>query len=62
MMMMAMGFNNTIYNTTTPINQSLVDLATGRLGQYMTPLTFNTSFIGPQGPMQIDSNGDVISG
>ncbi|KAH8549800.1 7 transmembrane sweet-taste receptor of 3 GCPR-domain-containing protein [Umbelopsis sp. PMI_123] len=62
MMMMAMGFNNTIHNTSTPINQSLIDLAHGRLGQYLTPLTFNTSFVGPQGPMQIDSNGDVLSG
>lgn len=62
MMMMALGFNNTMYNTTKPINEALLDLASGDLGRYMTPMAFNTSYIGPQGPMQIDSNGDVITG
>jgi hypothetical protein len=62
MMMMALGFNNTMYNTTKPINEALLDLASGNLGRYMTPMAFNTSYIGPQGPMQIDSNGDVITG
>ncbi|KAJ2961929.1 hypothetical protein NQZ79_g2877 [Umbelopsis isabellina] len=59
MMLMALGFNNTMHNVSRPIDEALVDLAKGNLGHYMTPLSFNTSYMGPQGPMQIDANGDV---
>jgi hypothetical protein len=59
MMLMALGFNNTMHNVSRPMDNALVDLSKGDLGQYMTPLAFNTSYIGPQGPMQIDANGDV---
>jgi hypothetical protein len=62
MMLMALGFNNTMHNISKPVDQALLDLATGRLGHYMTPLVFNTSYVGPQGLMQIDPNGDVVTG
>lgn len=65
MMVMAHGFNRTIYNSSIAANSSteiLTKLALGQLGQYLTPSTFNTSFIGPEGPVIFDQNGDMASG
>lgn len=65
MMVMASGFNQTIYNTSlqSPNKTELLQkLATGQLGQYLTPSTFNTSFVGPEGPVVFDQNGDISSG
>ncbi|KAG2171444.1 hypothetical protein INT43_009105, partial [Umbelopsis isabellina] len=55
---MADGFNLTLSNATNS-SVALSQLATGQLGQYMTPLAFNVGYVGPEGPMIFDSNGDV---
>lgn len=65
MMVMAHGFNRTIYNSSihsTNSTDTLAKLAAGQLGQYLTPSTFNTSFVGPEGPVIFDQNGDMASG
>jgi hypothetical protein len=65
MMVMAHGFNRTIYNSSIHSTNStdiLTKLASGQLGQYLTPSTFNTSFVGPEGPVIFDQNGDMASG
>lgn len=61
MMVMAYGFNQTINNSTDP-STALKSLASGKLGQYLKPTTFNTSFVGPAGPVLFDQNGDVMTG
>lgn len=60
-MVMAYGFNQVINNSTnsTYTRQQLAD---GRMGEYLTPSTFNTSFVGPAGPMLLDQNGDTLYG
>jgi hypothetical protein len=58
MKVMADGFNLTLANATNS-SVALSQLATGQLGKYMTPLTFNVGYVGPEGPMIFDSNGDV---
>ncbi|CAM0138971.1 unnamed protein product [Umbelopsis sp. WA50703] len=55
---MADGFNLTLSNATNS-SVALSELATGQLGQYMTPLAFNVGYVGPEGPMIFDANGDV---
>lgn len=55
---MADGFNLTLSNATNS-SVALSQLATGQLGQYMTPMAFNVGYVGPEGPMIFDSNGDV---
>jgi hypothetical protein len=65
MMVMATGFNQTIYNSSIHASNKteiLQKLAAGQLGQYLTPSTFNTSFIGPEGPVVLDQKGDIMSG
>jgi hypothetical protein len=65
MMVMADGFNRTIYNSTMPTTNTtsiLEQLAAGELGEYMEPSTFNTSFLGPIGPVVFDQNGDLATG
>lgn len=61
MMAMAHGFNQVIQNSTNT-EQTVKKLAAGQLGQYMTPSTFNTSFVGPEGPVLFDENGDIMVG
>jgi hypothetical protein len=61
MMVMANGFNHTIYNGTNSTD-TLMKLATGQLGSYLTPSSFNNSFVGPEGPIIFDQNGDVVNG
>jgi hypothetical protein len=58
MKVMADGFNLTLANATNS-SVALSQLANGQLGKYMTPLTFNVGYVGPEGPMIFDSNGDV---
>ena len=60
MMVMAEGFSHTIANTTNHTH-GLEQLQTGDLGQYMTPPAFNVGYVGPEGPMMFDSNGDVTT-
>jgi hypothetical protein len=65
MMVMATGFNETIYNSSIQASNKteiLKKLAAGQLGQYLTPSTFNTSFVGPEGPVVLDQKGDIMSG
>ena len=62
---MASGFNNTVYNSSLQSSNKteiLQKLAAGQLGKYLTPSTFNTSFVGPEGPVVFDQNGDISSG
>ncbi|KAI7854854.1 periplasmic binding protein-like I [Circinella umbellata] len=60
MMVMAEGFSHTIANTTNHTH-GLEQLRAGDLGQYMTPSAFNVGYVGPEGPMVFDSNGDVTT-
>ncbi|CDS09047.1 hypothetical protein LRAMOSA10407 [Lichtheimia ramosa] len=58
MMVMAEGFSHAIANMTNHTS-GLEQLRQGDLGQYMLPQTFNVGYVGPEGPMVFDSNGDV---
>ncbi|KAI8145338.1 periplasmic binding protein-like I [Fennellomyces sp. T-0311] len=60
MMVMAHGFNQ-VLNNSTEVPQALKKLSDGQLGSYLTPNTFNTSFVGPAGPMLFDQNGDSMA-
>ncbi|RCH79704.1 hypothetical protein CU098_002931, partial [Rhizopus stolonifer] len=65
MMVMAEGFNQTIYNSTIHATNTTVilkSLASGELGEFLGPSTFNTSFLGPIGPVVLDQNGDLATG
>ncbi|CEP13767.1 hypothetical protein [Parasitella parasitica] len=65
MMVMASGFNQTINNASMPFSSksdALRKLASGQLGQYLLPSAFNTSYVGPEGPVVLDQNGDLTSG
>lgn len=65
MMVMATGFKETIYNSSIRAKNSteiLTLLAAGQLGSHLTPSAFNTSFVGPEGPVIFDQNGDMASG
>ncbi|KAI9486341.1 MAG: periplasmic binding protein-like I [Benjaminiella poitrasii] len=65
MMVMANGFKNAIYNSSAETANTidmLKKLASGQYGQYLTPSAFNDSFIGPEGPVVFDQNGDIASG
>ncbi|CEG76884.1 hypothetical protein RMATCC62417_11717 [Rhizopus microsporus] len=65
MMVMADGFNRTVSNSTglsTNTTRMLEQLAAGQLGDYLSPSTFNTSFLGPVGPVILDQNGDMATG
>ncbi|ORZ18445.1 periplasmic binding protein-like I [Absidia repens] len=61
MMMMADGFQNILRSTTNQTN-GLLQLASGDLGHNLTPQAFNTGYVGPEGPMNLDVNGDITSG
>lgn len=58
MMVMAEGFSHAIANMTNHTS-GLEQLRQGDLGQYMLPQAFNVGYVGPEGPMVFDSNGDV---
>ncbi|KAL0135191.1 periplasmic binding protein-like I [Mucor lusitanicus] len=61
MMTMARGFNQTL---TTISNHSLgLEMLSNRsLGSAMTPRTFDTGYLSPEGPLHYDSNGDLLTG
>ncbi|ORX42794.1 periplasmic binding protein-like I [Hesseltinella vesiculosa] len=61
MMMMAHGFKNMVTNSTNQTNQ-LWQLASGDLDVAMKPNVFNVGYVGPNGPMLLDSNGDMMAG
>ncbi|KAF9948297.1 hypothetical protein BGZ72_009778 [Mortierella alpina] len=58
MMAMAGGFANAVKGNIT----SLHLLAAGKLGSKLKPLSMNTNYTGPGGPMVFDENGDVLYG
>lgn len=61
MMTMARGFNRTL---STIKNQTfaLEMLSNRSLGYQMTPLNFDTDYLSPEGPLNYDSNGDLLIG
>ncbi|KAI9006671.1 periplasmic binding protein-like I [Phycomyces nitens] len=61
MMVMAQGFSHTI-STISNQTYALEQLASGELGQYLLPSAFNVGYVGPEGPMVYDSNGDLTNG
>ncbi|CAO3633113.1 unnamed protein product [Cunninghamella blakesleeana] len=61
MMMLAGGFKQ-LTQESTNYTDSLSQLATGDLGRHLTPTAFNTGYVGPEGPMKLDDNGDITSG
>ncbi|OZJ06828.1 hypothetical protein BZG36_00060 [Bifiguratus adelaidae] len=61
MMVMARGFRAAIANATDAA-VALRRLASGQLGSKLLPQAFNTGYVGPEGPMTFDANGDVTSG
>ncbi|KAF9427918.1 hypothetical protein BGZ94_003858 [Podila epigama] len=58
MMVMANGFANAVKGNWTALHM----LATGRLGSKLKPLSMNTNYTGPGGPMLFDEFGDVVYG
>ncbi|GAA5809575.1 hypothetical protein MFLAVUS_002986 [Mucor flavus] len=61
MMIMAEGFGKVINNSKNKTDE-LIKLATGQLGDEMLPSAFNIGYVGPEGPMNYDSNGDLTTG
>ncbi|KAI9487659.1 MAG: periplasmic binding protein-like I [Benjaminiella poitrasii] len=61
MMIMAEGFGKIINNSKNQTDE-LLRLASGELGDEMLPTAFNIGYVGPQGPMTYDSNGDLTTG
>ncbi|KAG0360799.1 hypothetical protein BG005_009879 [Podila minutissima] len=56
MMVMAHGFANAVHGNWMALRR----LANGRLGAQLKPLSMNTNYVGPGGPMLFDQNGDVV--
>lgn len=61
MMTMARGFNRTLSNMDNH-TLALEMLSNRSLGSSMTPLTFDTGYMSPEGPLRYDSNGDLTEG
>ncbi|KAI7907471.1 periplasmic binding protein-like I [Cokeromyces recurvatus] len=61
MMIMAEGFGKIVNNSKNQ-TEELQRLALGELGDEMLPTAFNIGYVGPQGPMLYDSNGDLTTG
>ncbi|KAL7319878.1 hypothetical protein PS15m_002964 [Mucor circinelloides] len=61
MMIMAEGFGKLINNSKNKTDE-LYKLSTGELGDEMLPSAFNIGYVGPEGPMVYDSNGDLTTG
>ncbi|KAI7890638.1 periplasmic binding protein-like I [Mucor mucedo] len=61
MMLMAEGFGKIIHSSKNKTDE-LEKLASGQLGDDMLPSAFNIGYVGPEGPMNYDSNGDLTSG
>lgn len=61
MMTMARGFNQTL-STISNHSLGLEMLSNRSLGAVMTPRTFDTGYLSPEGPLHYDSNGDLLTG
>lgn len=61
MMVMAKGYQKVIANSNNQTLQ-LQKLASGALGDELLPPVFNVNYVGPEGPMTYDSNGDLTTG
>ncbi|ORZ07876.1 periplasmic binding protein-like I [Absidia repens] len=61
MMVMATGFKQALSTEKDPVF-GLKQLASGELGETMLPPAFNVGYVGPNGPMIYDSNGDLSIG
>jgi hypothetical protein len=61
MMVMAEGFGKLITKSQNQTDQ-LIKLSSGDLGDDMLPSAFNVGYVGPEGPMIYDSNGDLTTG
>ncbi|KAI8984560.1 periplasmic binding protein-like I [Mycotypha africana] len=61
MMVMAEGFQKLVKDSTNQTD-NLLKLAYGELGDKLVPSTFNVGYVGPEGPMIYDSNGDLTTG
>lgn len=61
MMVMAKGFAQAITNSKNQTDE-LYKLSQGELGEGMSPQAFNVGYVGPEGPIIFDGNGDVSSG
>lgn len=59
MMVMAYGFQQAVHNSTNT-TLALQKLSKNKMGNQLQLSTFNTSFVGPSGPMIFDQNGDVM--
>jgi hypothetical protein len=60
-MTLARGFNRTVSNMPNPA-LALELLSNRTLGVPLTPLTFDTGYISPEGLLRYDSNGDLVTG
>lgn len=61
MMVMATGFKQALSKQTDQV-YGLKQLANGEIGETMLPPSFNVGYVGPNGPMIYDSNGDLSIG
>ncbi|RCH82206.1 hypothetical protein CU097_002060, partial [Rhizopus azygosporus] len=61
MMVMAKGFGKLIQDSNNQTDQ-LLKLASGSLGDQLLPPIFNINYVGPEGPMVYDQNGDLTTG
>lgn len=61
MMVMAKGFGKLIQDSNNQTDQ-LLKLASGGLGDQLLPPIFNINYVGPEGPMVYDQNGDLTTG
>lgn len=60
-MTLARGFNRTVASTPNP-TLALEYLSNRTLGALLTPLTFDTGYQSPEGPLHYDNNGDLMTG
>ncbi|ORX62314.1 periplasmic binding protein-like I [Hesseltinella vesiculosa] len=59
MMVMAEGFNR-VLGLLPNRTQALKSLVNNELREYLIPDAFNTGYVGPNGPMVFDTNGDLL--
>jgi hypothetical protein len=60
-MTLARGFNRTVSNMPNHA-LALRSLSNRTLGAPLIPLTFDTGYRSPEGPLHYDSNGDLLTG
>jgi hypothetical protein len=61
MMTLAQGFGN-ILRDATNASHTLNHMAYRQLGAELNPSVFNTTYVGPGGPIILDQNGDLTIG